>query len=134
VVRLAATYRGKGPDVVLSIDVAVALDGDAIVLKAEGCRAGVVSIPLTFLSDLLAQPIHQAPGRSWHGSPSIDSNLRDGLRIGPRVVWPSGDRLYNVIGVEVRPGVLDLKIESLGPAYRSQMRRSDQDDDPFGSS
>jgi len=129
VIRLGATYRGTGPAVVLSLDLAVTVESNAIRLKVVACRAGAMPIPIALLGRVLARPIEIPPGKAWRGSPEIRGDLKSGLLVGTRAVWPNGDRLYNVLAVAVRRTWLDFKIESLGPARQS--RRSVQ---PEGSS
>lgn len=133
-IRLAATYNGAGPDVVLSVDLAVSVVGDDIVLKADESRVGALRVPLWFVRDKLAHPVDIAEGKAWRGSPRIHGNLRDGLHVGTRAVWPNGERLYDVLAVTAQPGELTFRIDSLGSAYRpGDKRRSDQypDDNPF---
>ncbi len=133
-IRLAATYDGAGPAVVLSVDLAVTIDGDDIVLKADGCRVGAMRVPMWLVRDKLARHVEIGAGKAWRGSPEISGSLRDGLRVGTRAVWPNGERLYDVLAVTARPGELTFKIDSLGSAYRERdKRRSSQEpeDNPF---
>lgn len=134
VIRLAATYDGVGPAVVLSVDLGVAVLGDDIVLKADECRIGALRVPLALVRDKLSRPVDIPAGRAWRGSPRIHGNLRDGLHVGTRAVWPNGERLYDVLAVVASPGELTFRINSLGSTYRpGDRRRSNQDPDenPF---
>jgi len=133
-IRLAATYDGSGPAVVLSIDLAVSIEGENIVLRADGCRVGALPVPLWLVRDKLSREVEIGEGKAWRGSPEIRGNLRDGLRVGTRAVWPNGARLYDVLAVTARAGELTFKINSLGSAYRgADKRRRSQgaDDNPF---
>jgi len=132
VIRLAATYRGGGPNVVISIDLDVAVDSDEICLKVVRCRAGALPLPIAIFARNLSAPIDIAPDKAWRGSPRMLGDLLDGLHVDARAVWPNGQRLYAVLGITVRRDTLDLKIESLGPARQSRRKtHSDGLPNPF---
>lgn len=134
-IRLAATYSGHGPSVVISIDLDVDVDADDIRLKVVRCRAGALPLPTAVFARALSEPIDIAPDKAWRGSPRIHGNLLSGLHIASRAVWPNGERLYTVLGITVRRDTLDLKIESLGPARQSRRKtHSDGLPNPFADS
>lgn len=123
-IRIAARRRGARPHVVASVDIRVALDGDQIRLTAGAIRVGSLRVPRALLGTILTRPIDLPPGKLWHGAPAAEGNLRDGLLIAARAIWPNGDRRYNVLDVRPEAGVLHIKIDSLGPAYGSRRSAS----------
>lgn len=133
-IRLAATFDGAGPAVVLSVDLGVSIEGDDIVLRADACRVGALRVPQWLVRDKLSRAVKIGEGKAWRGSPEIHGNLRDGLHVGTRAVWPNGERLYDVLDVTARAGELTFKIDSLGPAYRARergRRSQEAEDNPF---
>lgn len=121
-IRLAARYRGGRMDAIVSLDLAVSMEPDAICLKAVGVRVGSVPLPQSALDRLRTADIDLAPGKAWRGSPHITGNVRDGLRINTLAVWPNGDRAYNVKSARVVRGAIQFVIQALGPARQTGRR------------
>lgn len=124
-IRIAATWRGSGPSVVASIDLVPTFEQDHVSIRADAVRCGRLPAPIGWLKEWLVTSIDRPPDATWPGSPSIQGNLLDGLRIGAEAWWKNGGRTYRLIGLSVQPGRLDLTIQPEG--RRASSRRSDQD-------
>jgi hypothetical protein len=113
-VRVAGRFLEGPVPVVLSIEFAIQMAGEDIVLTARSLRCGSVNLPLDFEKLGLAARVDQAPGETWPGSPAVSGDLVTGLRIGSRAWWKNGGMEYRVRGITLRRGQIDLDIEPLG--------------------
>lgn len=125
-IRVAAVYRGGPAELVVSIDLRVAIEADDLVLQAVALRCGGMRLPVGVADTALSRAIDLPAGKAWRGSPAMLGALRGGLRIGRRAVWPNGDRAYEVEAISAASGRLNLLIRPLGPAHRG--RRSQEPD------
>lgn len=114
-ITVAGLYRAAGTGVVLSVDISVVMQNDAMVLQARAAHVGLIRVPLSWAGRLgLAEQIEREPGAAWPGSPRILGNLLDGLEVGHQARWKNGGVLYRVLDVSSEPGILNLTIKPLG--------------------
>ncbi len=129
-IMLAGRVKKSGADAVLSLELEMIFDHDAILLTAKTIRCGVVPIPIAAADLKLDFSVEADPGDIWPGSPLVSGSLIKGLRVGSRATWRNGGVPYRVTGLKAQSGRLDLHIE---PEARQSSRRnhhwSDDDSD-----
>lgn len=107
-----------GPtSMVVSLRVTPVFENGAIVLKSDGWRCGSAPLPEAFLGSSWIRPVQRDPGAAWPGSPRMSGDLKNGVRIDSNAWWKNGGVDYRVVDLAVAPGVLNLRVEPLGPHF-----------------
>lgn len=114
-IEIAARFVGAPGEPIVSMSLAVSVEGDDVVLRATGCRVGSVPAPLCLVSPWLRR---LSPPESEGESRVLRGNVVDGLHIPRRQVWWNGERLFQTRDVRTAAGVIALDIEPLGPKHQ----------------
>jgi len=128
VITIAARHVGRGPNAIISLDIAPQVEGDAIALHAQGARCGVLPVPLGWEGLFDSVELDLDRGVAWPGSPRIRGSLKAGLRLEAEAWWKNGGIAYRVLEVTVAPGELRLRVEPLG--RRQEAGESRQEEPP----
>jgi hypothetical protein len=114
-ITVAGVYRGGALSAVVSVDIAVNVQTDALMLTVTAARLGSVRMPLSVAGGLgLATTIDKGPDEIWPGSPRVRGSLASGLRVGADARWQNGGVAYRVLDVSVQRGKMDITIEPRG--------------------
>ncbi|HVP09821.1 MAG TPA: hypothetical protein VMV94_01390 [Phycisphaerae bacterium] len=114
-ITVAGRYRTGGLSAVVSVDIAVAMQPDALCLTVAAARLGSVHMPLLIANKLgLAESVDRDPDETWPGSPRIWGSLASGLKVGADAWWKNGGVIYRVLDVSVQRGQINLTVEPRG--------------------
>ncbi|HPF40641.1 MAG TPA: hypothetical protein P5081_10155 [Phycisphaerae bacterium] len=111
--RLAATYKYSGRELVVSADFEPKFEAGEIVLTFAGFRCGSMPLPNLLESFGLDRQVQLERNDAWPGSPTIAGNLSNGIHVGARGWWQNGGVDYDVTNVEVGEGVLTFSVTPL---------------------
>jgi hypothetical protein len=114
-ITLAGRYRSGALDAVVSVDIAVAMQGDRLNLTVAAARLGLVRMPLGIAHHLgLDKSVDRGPDDIWPGSPRIWGDLTGGLNVGSDAWWKNGGVAYRVLDVSVERGAINVTVEPRG--------------------
>ena len=116
-VRLAATVEMSGLRTVVSASLSVAVSAGGIKLNLREIDAGSLSIPKVFIDKYLSQIDSELASEDW-----CAGNLRKGLLIESRHVWPNGKKPFRITGLRFEPGVCIVRFEPLEDEGRHSRR------------
>ena len=124
-ITLAAHLDHDGWESILGIHFSASVEDKAVVLRLEGVTAGAVPIPLSALSDPLAQLV-DSDGLDVEMMPDELSSairklrevevldyLTEGIRYDRPLIWKNGDRPYRITDIRVEQGRMVLRIQPL---------------------
>ena len=124
-ITIAGRYRTGVLNVVLSVDIVPTLEDGWLVLRAGAVRCGSVRLPLSFGAIGLRRPIERDREETWPGSPRMNGDFVNGLRLESEAWWKNGGSAYRLLDVRVEPGRLRLEIEPLGRRQPAERRPQD---------
>ena len=114
-ITVAGLYRSGVMSAVVSLEIAVSMQADALVLTVTAARLGSVRMPLSVATGLgLATMVDRDSDETWPGSPQIHGSLAGGLRVGADARWQNGGVAYRVLDVSVQRGKIDITVEPRG--------------------
>lgn len=113
-VTLAIRYQTPWRSTVVSMEFDVGFRDDAIVLAAKAVRCGKVRLPTNLEALKLDRKIVLDRNGAWPGSPQMQGDLLNGLRLNSRSRWKNGGVEYRVTNLSLLPGRIDFSIEPLG--------------------
>lgn len=122
-VTVAGRYAGGPVEVIVSVEFGLGYEDGAIMLRTNAIRAGSVPISIDPAKFGLGGAVERGPDDVWPGSPPISGDLEDGLRVGAEAWWKNGGIRYRVRNLTVRPGQIDLEVESLGRQSPAERKR-----------
>lgn len=113
-VTVAGACDLLGMKAVVSLDLDLVFDQKAILVRATAARCGRLPIPVTLPALRLGRSLYYEPGQLWPGSPAVAGNLLDGIAVQDRAWWNNGGIAYEVQGLTLKNGQIDLRIHPLG--------------------
>lgn len=119
-ITVGGRYRIRDLSVVISIDITARIEQDSIVLKANAVKCGSVRMPLAFGRVGLDLSIDRPENRTWPGSPRMWGSFLTGFHVGTRAWWKNGGIDYQITGLAVEPGTLNLDVMPLGRHVRTR--------------
>lgn len=124
-ITVAGRYRVSGFSVVVSIEIEPTYEDDAIVLRAVAIRCGSFPIAKDLEKLGLGRTNSFDAEKLWPGSPPMSGDFLSGFRIHGTAWWKNGGVSYEVRGIKVSDGRLDLSVQPLGlRAERSRRRHA----------
>jgi hypothetical protein len=122
-VTVAGRYAGGPVDVIVSVEFTLGFEDGDIMLRKGAIRSGSIPFPINAGNVGFSGPIRRDPDDVWPGSPPISGDLANGLRVGADAWWKNGGMRYRVRDVTVRPGRIDIEVESLGRQSPAERKR-----------